>query len=157
MLEVNQAVTQLLLKGTVVDGLPDWDQGRPQVVKYIDFDYLEYNDFLVINQFIDFPDLDPNVQVPFVRLILEAFGQGRELDATQRERAIQATLDMVERIRQEVPLVGFWKSPEKQELLTKRLVRDLDDCGLCPPGKEREIAQRLVALARENHEYLVGR
>ena len=56
LLEVNQAVTQLLLKGTVVDGLPDWDQGRPQVVKYIDFDHLEYNDFLVINQFIDFPD-----------------------------------------------------------------------------------------------------
>ena len=73
-------------------------------------------------------------------MILEAFGQGRELDATQRESVIQAPLDMVDRIRQEVPLVGFWKSPEKLELLTKRLVRDLDDCELCPPGKEREIA-----------------
>ncbi|WP_216644730.1 type I restriction endonuclease subunit R [Candidatus Thiodictyon syntrophicum] len=50
-MEVNQAVTELLLKGTVVEGLPDWDQGRPQPVRYIDFDHPENNDFLVINQF----------------------------------------------------------------------------------------------------------
>ncbi|WP_295448885.1 type I restriction endonuclease, partial [uncultured Thiodictyon sp.] len=51
LMEANQAVTELLLKGTVVDGLPDWDQGRPQPVRYIDFDHPENNDFLVINQF----------------------------------------------------------------------------------------------------------
>ena len=42
-----------------------------------------------------------------------------------------------------------------RELLTKQLVRDLDASGVCPPGKERDIAQRLVALAKENHENLV--
>ena len=41
-----------------------------------------------------------------------------------------------------------------REQLTKTLVRDLDKSGLCPPKKEREIAQRLVELAKENHEYL---
>jgi len=34
-----------------------------------------------------------------------------------------------------------------RELLTRQLVRDLDGSGVCPPGKAREIAQRLVALA----------
>jgi len=61
---------------------------------------------------------------------------------------------MVERIRQEVAKVGFWKNDDMRELLTKQLVRDLDASGVCPPGKERDLAQRLVALAKENHEYL---
>lgn len=51
LMEINQAATALLLKGTVADGLPDWDQGRPQPVKFIDFENPAENDFLVINQF----------------------------------------------------------------------------------------------------------
>ena len=50
LMEVNHAATELLLKGTVVDGLPEWDYGRPQPVKFIDFEN-PANDFLVINQF----------------------------------------------------------------------------------------------------------
>ena len=51
LMEVNQTASGLLLKGTVVDGLPDWDNGRPQPIRYIDFEHPENNDFLVINQF----------------------------------------------------------------------------------------------------------
>jgi len=50
--------------------------------------------------------------------------------------------------------VGFWKNTDMRELLTKQLVRDLNKSGICPAGKERDLAQRLVALAKENHEYL---
>jgi type I restriction enzyme R subunit len=77
------------------------------------------------------------------------------LDESQRVKAIGAALDIVERIRQEIAKIGFWKNSDRRELLTKHLVRDLDASGVCPPGKERDIAQRLVALAKENHEYLV--
>ena len=41
-----------------------------------------------------------------------------------------------------------------RELLTRMLVRDLDEAAICQPGRERDLAQRLVALARENHENL---
>jgi type I restriction enzyme R subunit len=51
LMENNQSATELLLKGTVAEGLPDWDQGRPQPVKFIDFETPSNNDFLVINQF----------------------------------------------------------------------------------------------------------
>jgi type I restriction enzyme R subunit len=53
LMEANQRVTELLLKGTVTEGLPGWDGGRPQPLRYIDFDDdpLKNNDFLVINQF----------------------------------------------------------------------------------------------------------
>jgi type I restriction enzyme R subunit len=36
--DANQAATHLLLKGTVADGLPDWNNGRNQPMKFIDFE-----------------------------------------------------------------------------------------------------------------------
>lgn len=102
----------------------------------------------------DFPDLDPKAQVPFVRLVLEECGKGRELTTAQRTTAISSTLEMVDRIRQEVRKVGFWKNDDMRELLTKTLVRDLDRAGICRSNGERDLAQRLVMLARENHEIL---
>lgn len=125
----------------------DWDALERELRKFMDE--------LLQGDRNDYPDLDPHVQVPFVRLILEACSEGRQLDETQRKAAISTTLDIVERIRQEVAKVGFWKNSDRRELLTRLLVRDLNASGVCPPGKERDIAQRLVALAKENHENLV--
>jgi type I restriction enzyme R subunit len=62
---------------------------------------------------------------------------------------------MVERIQQEVRKVGFWRNLYAREVLTKALVRDLDRRHLCPAGKERDLAQQIVALAKENHENLM--
>lgn len=103
---------------------------------------------------IDFPGLDPRVQVPFVRLVLEQCSIGRDLTDAQRTTVITTTLDAIERIRQEVRKVGFWKNSDMRELLTRALVRDLDTAGICRPGTERDLAQRLVALAKENYESL---
>jgi len=102
----------------------------------------------------DFPNLDAKAQVPFVRLVIEACSKDCELTSARREQAIAVTLDIVERIRQEVCKVGFWKNDAMRELLTKTLVRDLNKAGVCPASGERELAQRLVALAKENHENL---
>lgn len=102
----------------------------------------------------EFPGLDPSAQVPFVRLVLEECGKRRELTSDERSRALAATLEMVERIRQEIRKIGFWKNQSMREVLTKALVRDLDDAGLSGPAGERDLAQRLVALAKENHESL---
>ncbi|MGH2360433.1 MAG: type I restriction endonuclease subunit R, partial [bacterium] len=51
LMEINQTAIELLLKGTVADGLPDWEHGRPQPLRFIDFENPANNDFLVINQF----------------------------------------------------------------------------------------------------------
>jgi type I restriction enzyme R subunit len=48
LMEANQAATELLLRGTTVEGA---DSGRNVTIKYIDFDHPERNDFLVISQF----------------------------------------------------------------------------------------------------------
>jgi type I restriction enzyme, R subunit len=89
-----------------------------------------------------------------VRLVLEQCGQGRELTDDQRKKAIGFTIEAVERIRQEVRKVGFWKNSPMRELLTRALVRDLDTAGICRAGTERDLAQRLVVLAKENYEAL---
>jgi type I restriction enzyme R subunit len=124
----------------------DWDALERELRKFID--ELKQGDRQ------DFPNLDSEVQVPFVRLVLEECGKGRELTAQQRQIAITATLEIVERMRQEVRKVGFWKNQPMRDLLTRTLVRDLDKAGICVPGAERDLAQRLVALAKENHEKL---
>jgi len=124
----------------------DWDALERELRKFIDE--------LTQGDRNDFPNLDPVVQVPFVRLVLEECSKGRELNEKQRTAALSATLEMVERIRQEVRKVGFWKNQSMRELLTRALVRDLDTARICRPGTERDLAQRLVALAKENHENL---
>jgi type I restriction enzyme, R subunit len=127
----------------------DWDALERELRKFID--ELRRGDRN------DFPDLDPDVQVPFVRLVLEECSKNRELTDDQRNKALSTTIDMVERIRQEIRKVGFWKNDAMREILTKALVRDLDGAHICVPGTERDLAQRLVALARENHENLTRR
>lgn len=123
----------------------DWDALERELRKFID--ELRRGDTA------DFPGLDPRVQVPFVRMVLETCLAGTD-DAARRAEAINTTLEIVERIRQEVRKVGFWKNSNMRELLTRQLVRDLDSSGVCPTGKARDLSQRLVALAKENHESL---
>jgi type I restriction enzyme R subunit len=47
-MEANQAATDLLLRGTVVEGLRG---GRDQTVHFIDFEHPDRNNFLIVNQF----------------------------------------------------------------------------------------------------------
>ena len=51
LIEINERMSERLLEGVSVTGLPDWNQGRSQRIKLIDFDHPERNDFLAINQF----------------------------------------------------------------------------------------------------------
>ena len=124
----------------------DWDALERELRKFIED--------LKRGDRSDFPDLDPVIQVPFVRLVLEDCGKERQLTSAERAKVISTALEMVDRIRQEIRKVGFWKNPAMRELLTRTLVRDLDDAGICRAGSERDLAQRLVALAKENHENL---
>ncbi|MCU9847827.1 HsdR family type I site-specific deoxyribonuclease [Defluviimonas sp. WL0024] len=56
LMEANQAVTELLLKGLTVEGLPGWDGGRGQTIRYIAWDDAGANSFTIANQFrVDCP------------------------------------------------------------------------------------------------------
>lgn len=51
LMEANETATTLLRTGTQVEGLPGWDDGREQTIRYIDWDDWRNNDFLIVNQF----------------------------------------------------------------------------------------------------------
>jgi len=54
--EANEKATTLLIRGLTVEGLPGWDGGRGQTVRYIDWESLANNRFSVINQYrVDCP------------------------------------------------------------------------------------------------------
>ncbi|WP_328994413.1 type I restriction endonuclease subunit R [Pseudomonas aeruginosa] len=56
LMEANQKVTELLLKGITVDGLPGWDGGRGQTIQYIDWETPANNHFSVVSQYrVDCP------------------------------------------------------------------------------------------------------
>ncbi|BAK75892.1 type I restriction-modification system restriction subunit [Pseudogulbenkiania sp. NH8B] len=56
LLEANEKATTLLIRGLTVDGLPGWDGGRGQTIRYIDWDTPSNNRFTVINQYrVDCP------------------------------------------------------------------------------------------------------
>lgn len=51
LLDANTIATERLLKGISVEGLPGWDRGRDQQIKFIDWERPERNEFLAISQF----------------------------------------------------------------------------------------------------------
>lgn len=56
LLEANRKATDKLLSGHAVEGLPDWDGGRDQLLRYIDWDNPQNNTFRAISQFrVDVP------------------------------------------------------------------------------------------------------
>lgn len=56
LIEANEKATGLLIKGLTVEGLPGWDGGRGQTIRYIDWDTPANNRFTVINQYrVDCP------------------------------------------------------------------------------------------------------
>src|SRR5690606_12886454 len=56
LMEANQKATELLIKGLTMEGLPGWDGGRGQTIRYFDWDTPANNRFTVVNQYrIDCP------------------------------------------------------------------------------------------------------
>lgn len=76
LLEVNQAVLELLLKGTSVEGLPDWDGGKEQGVRYLDLDHWERNEFLAVNQFKVRPPGERKAIIPDIVLFVNGIPLG---------------------------------------------------------------------------------
>ena len=51
LMEASQQATELLLTGTVVEGVDGWEQGRGRTVHFIDWETPENNTFRAVNQF----------------------------------------------------------------------------------------------------------
>ena len=93
--------------------------------------------------------LDPRTQVPFLDVLRQAAAQPVEGDDLQRYAGL--TTELVQHIRQEIQLVDFWRSAHAQDVLRRWMVGFLDDHDLVPFNDQRQVADRLVELAKALH------
>ncbi|WP_446212208.1 type I restriction endonuclease subunit R [Micromonospora sp. IBSANI012] len=105
--------------------------------------------------------LDPQTEAPFYDILKrEASDEGRALTPPTEAVLRQVTIDLVQHIKLEIRLVGFWHNPHAQNTLRNQIIRMLDDQRIdggdlfdfdrLPP-----LADRLVELAKANRARLV--
>ena len=93
--------------------------------------------------------LDPRTQVPFLDVLRQAAPKAVEGDALQRFAGL--TTELVQHIRQEIQLVDFWRNAYAQDVLRRWIVGFLDEHDLVPFADQRQVADRLVELAKALH------
>jgi type I restriction enzyme R subunit len=100
--------------------------------------------------------LDPALHGPFFDLLGAEVGT----DAVEGERQQLAirdvTIEIVDHLAQEVSIVDFWNRVQAREDLRRWIVRTLDDANLLPFDKIQVAADRLMELAKANHQRLVS-
>jgi type I restriction enzyme R subunit len=102
----------------------------------------------------DKTDLDPRTQAPFLGIILEE-GYGGEVPSHEiLQRLVQAIVEIVEHIRQEIRMVDFWSKVHARNVLRGWLVKYLDDNDTVPFERVEITADRLVELAKNLHSKL---
>jgi type I restriction enzyme R subunit len=115
------------------------------------------NDALQGRQKDNTTGLDPATQAPFFDLLQreiagDAMPSGQELDAL-----CALTVELVDHIQQEIAIVGFWDPHRAQarDGLRSWIVQSLDAADLLPFNKLETVADRLMELAKSNHQRLV--
>jgi type I restriction enzyme, R subunit len=107
--------------------------------------------------------LDPNTEAPFHDLLAqELTGHGRLVTADLAGPLRAATVDIVQLVRADIGLVGFWDNAHRREQLRRAVIQRLDDARL-EDGSDlfdydwlRPIADRVVELAKHNHRRLTA-
>lgn len=104
----------------------------------------------------DATGLCPETQAPFFDVLKREVAGDGQLDGEATMRLAGITVELVEHVRQEVRLVGFWRNAHAQTVLRKWVVQLLDDHDEVVPFERQEaVADRVVELARANHHKLV--
>lgn len=98
--------------------------------------------------------LEPKTQVPFLGILRQEIARGRKLQPDELRKLSQVTVDLVDHIRQEIRLVGFWSNAHARETLRKWIVQELDDHDIVPFERLGFVADRVVELAKVNHHRL---
>jgi type I restriction enzyme R subunit len=101
------------------------------------------------------PGLDPRIHAPFFDILKEERGKTSPVGKKDQQWLAELTLDLVEHLlRDEVSNVGFWKSAIRQDDLRGKIFVFLDDNNVVDFDRAEAVADRLMDLAKANHERL---
>ncbi|MCB9794638.1 MAG: type I restriction endonuclease subunit R [Alphaproteobacteria bacterium] len=98
--------------------------------------------------------LDPVTQAPFYDVLKGEVDEG-QLDEAMVETLCALTIELVEHVRQELRLVGFWERDQAQEALRGWMIRTLDDADLLPFQRLGAVADILMQIAKSKHTQLI--
>lgn len=108
--------------------------------------------------------LDPIRQAPFLKVIVES--RGGNLNDRDIAQAVETVIEMVSHISQEIQMVDFWRKPEAQNQLRKKVIREFLNQNL-PSGEElvpygangsaqQQVADLIMEMARSKHDDLIS-
>ncbi|AXY43896.1 type I restriction endonuclease subunit R [Halomonas sp. JS92-SW72] len=106
----------------------------------------------------EIPEMPAHAE-PFWRELVASSGLSvEELDEASAQTLLEATEELVGLIQQEIAIPDFWKPSHipDQETLRQHIFSRLMIKRLVPFDKASEVAQRLLDLARSNHDKLVN-
>ncbi len=99
--------------------------------------------------------LDPRTQTPFLRVLIAEVGEDG-LTGERRRELVEATVELVDHVRQEIRAVDFWRNEHAQGVLRRWIVRFLDDRDAVPFRRQPAVADEVVDLAKALHAKLVA-
>jgi type I restriction enzyme, R subunit len=99
--------------------------------------------------------LDPQTQAPFFAILKEERQKHQPVTASDARWLAGLTVQLVDTIRAEVGVVGFWKNAHAQEVLRGAVFTFLDDHEIVPFDSADAVADRLLELAKANHARLI--
>lgn len=102
----------------------------------------------------DATGLDPATQAPFFDLLRQEVAGKGSLEREASDRLCAVTVDLVEHIQQEIGIVGFWSKPQARETLRSWIFTTLDDANVLPFKRLEAVADKLMELAKANHQRL---
>ncbi len=91
----------------------------------------------------------------FLDVLQEQFLRDGAVDQATTDRLREVTADLVDHIRQEIALVGFWQRSPAREALRGWIFQTLDGADVLPFERLEPVADRLMELAEANHHRLV--
>jgi type I restriction enzyme, R subunit len=100
------------------------------------------------------PGLDAEIHAPFFGVLKQAVVGKVELAAEDQDRLAEVAVELVDHIRQEIRIVGFWSNAHAQDVLRKWIVGCLDERDVLPFARLPEVADRLMEVAKANHPRL---
>ena len=99
--------------------------------------------------------LDPKLQAPFLGILRQEIVGDAGMSDEDLSRLALITVELVDHIQSEMKLADFWQSKHNQEVLHSWIVQYLDDQNILPFSRLPEVADRLVELAKKNHQKLI--
>ena len=99
--------------------------------------------------------LDPQTQSPFYAVMKQEREKEKPTSGADQKWLAGLTVRLVDTIRNEVRMVGFWKNSNAQQVLRGAIFTFLDDNEVVPFERADIVADRLLELSKANHERLV--